>query len=298
MKKNLFLLLSLLMIGISACKKDQTDSTPPLLQLHLGGAYISDSSVLAINDSITFSVHAEGLSSNLTYFKVDVVSDEGTSTIYDEGMNTPVFDAEKVFFKGIPERETFVITVMDYNRNTSTASFTVFRDTLSGFGAILHFSNIVLGYQGNSTYGHYLDPTNGMVYSDANVTGHEQDVDIIVYYYLSSGQPSPTLVCPAQADAQTQYPSVAAWSVKNATLYDYHTSDYDLVTVAQFDACNNDSLILAAYNPAFVNQKCKYALSGKIIPFLLANGKKGLIKVQEADHSETGSMTLEIKIQQ
>lgn len=93
MNKNLFIILSQLMIGISACKKDQTDSTPPLLQLNLGGAYISDSSVLAIHNSITFSVHAEGLASNLTYFKVDVVSDEGTSTIYDEGMNTPVFDA-------------------------------------------------------------------------------------------------------------------------------------------------------------------------------------------------------------
>jgi len=297
MRAQYFLFALVLLVAFSSCKKDDAVQTPPVLQLQLGGAYVSDNAVLAINDTICFGVHAEGISSNLTYFKVDVVSENGTTTIYDEGMNSETFDASKIFFKGIADEETFVITVMDYNRNTTTASFTVFRDTLSGFGLIIH-SYLGLGYQNNTTYGHFLDPTTGSIYDEATVIGHESDVDIVVYYYLSSGSPSPTLVCPAQADAQAQYPSITGWPVQNATLYDYHTSDYNLISAAQFDACSNDSLLIAAYNPTYVNQKCKFALAGKIIPFMTADGKKGLIKVNAADHTDTGTMSIEIKIQQ
>ncbi|HPE99503.1 MAG TPA: hypothetical protein PKY63_02440 [Bacteroidales bacterium] len=298
MRTQIILFTLVLMALFSSCKKDDDSTTPPLLHLQLGGAYVSNNAVLAINDTISFGVHAEGVSSNLTYFKVDVMSENGTSTIYDEGMNRKTFDATKIFFKGIPDEETFVITVMDYNRNTTSASFTVFRDTLSGFGPIYHFTNLVLGYQNNSASGHFLDPNTGIIYDDATVSGHESEVDIVVYFYLSSGSPSPTLVCPAQTDAQAQYPSMAGWPVQNATLYDYHTSDYDLISAAQFDECTSDSLLIAAYNPTYVNQKCKFALTGKIVPFLTAEGKKGLIKVVAADQAETGTMTIEIKIQQ
>ena len=298
MRAQNILFALVLLVAFSSCKKDDDTTTPPVLQLQLGGAYVSDNAVLAINDTISFGVHAEGISSNLTYFKVDVVSENGTTTIYDEGMNSKTFDATKIFFKGIPDEETYVITVMDYNRNTTSASFTVYRDSMSGFGPVYHFTNLVLGYQNNTTSGHFLDPNTGSIYDDATVGGHESDVDIIVYYYLSSGLPSPTLVCPALADAQAQYPAITGWTVQNATLYDYHTSDYDLVSAAQFDACSNDSLLIAAYNPTYVNQKCKFALTGKIVPFMTAEGKKGLIKVVSADQADTGTMTIEIKIQQ
>lgn len=287
-----------LLLAFSSCKKDEDTTTPPILQLSLGGAFVSDSAVLAINDTICFAVHAEGISSNLTYFKVDVISENGTSTIYDEGFNSATFDATKIFFKGITNKDTYVISVMDYNRNVTTASFTVFKDTLTGFGPVYHYSNIVLGYQNNATHGHFLDPNTGTVYTDATVVGFESNIHILSYYYLSSGSPSPSLVCPAQTDAQTQYPAIVGWTVKNATLYDYHTSDFALVSEAQFDACNNDSLILASYNPTYVNQKCKFATAGKIIPFMTTAGKKGLIKVVSADEIDTGTITLEIKIQQ
>jgi len=298
MKFILSILIAGLLLVFVSCNKDEDTTTPPSLQLELGGAYVADSAVLAINDTIQFAVHAAGISSNLTYFKVDVVTESGTSTIYSEGLNSKTLDVVKVFYKGIAEKETYVITVMDYNRNSATASFTVFKDSASGYGAIHHFANVIMGYQNNSAYGHFLDPFTGDVFDNTSVSGHESEVHIIPYFYLSSGTPSPTLVCPAQTDAQTQYPIMASWAVQNATLYDYHTSDYNLISAAQFDACSNDSLLLAAYNPTYVNQKCKFATAGKIIPFLTANGKKGLIKVVAADEVDTGTITLDIKIQQ
>lgn len=298
MKINLIWLAFVAILAFASCKNDDVDTTPPLLQLKLGGAFVSDSAVLAINDTISFGIHAEGISSNLTYVKVDVVNSAGTSTIYDEGINTAVLDVNKTFFKGLEANDRYVVTVMDYNRNTTTASFTVLLDSLSTFGPIYHFSNLVIGYQSNTSDGHFIDASTGTIYTDASVAGHESEIDILAYYYLSSGSPSPSLVCPAQGDAQLQYPAIVGWTVKNATLYDYHTSDYGLVSEAQFDACNNDSLLLVSYDPTYVNQKCKFATAGKIIPFLTADGKKGLIKVIAADFVETGTMTIEIKIQQ
>ncbi len=298
--QRVFVLLLFVVLSISfySCKKEDDLNTPPILILELGGKNISDSAVLAINDTIRFGIYAEGVSSNITYFKVDVLSENGKTTIYDEGMNCKTFNATKVFFKGIPDKETFVITIMDYNRNTTSASFTVYRDSLSGFGPIYHFKNLTLGYQNNTSNGHYLDSRTGMIYNDSDVGGHESSVDIVAYYYVTSGNPSPTIACPAQSDIQANYPSITSWPVKNITLYDYHTSDYNLITAAQFDACTNDSLLVAAYNPTYVNQKCKFANTGKIIPFLTAAGKKGLIKVISADQSETGTITIEIKVQQ
>ncbi len=298
MKIKLLWFALIAILVVASCKNDKVDTTPPLLQLKLGGAFVSDSAVLDINDTISFGIHAEGLSSNLTYLKVDVVNSAGTSTIYDEGINTAVLDVNKTFFKGLEASDTYVITVMDYNRNTITASFTVLLDSLSAFGTIYHFSNLVIGYQNNSVAGHFVDASTGAIYTDASVAGHESEIDIIAYYYLSSGSPCPSLVCPAQGDAQLQYPAIVGWTVQNATLYDYHTSDYGLVSEAQFDGCNNDSLLLVAYNSTYVSQKCKFATAGKIIPFLTVDGKKGLIKVTAADFVETGTMTIEIKIQQ
>lgn len=299
MKRNRLLFFALISgIILASCQNTDDENHPPILELGLDMIYTPDSAVLDINDSIVIGIHAEGVSSNLTYLKIEVVTTEGTTLIYDEGLNTRVLDVNKVFYKGLADEEKFVITVMDYNRQTATATITFFKNAGSAFGSIRYFPSVVLGYQSNTTFGHFLDPDSGVVYDEATSLGHEDLVDIIVYYYLSSGSPSPTLVCPAQSDAQITYPAVAAWPVKNATLYDYHTSDYGLISEAQFDACNNDSLILLAYNPAYVNQKCKFATAGKIIPFLTASGKKGLIKVISADLSDTGTMTIDIKIQQ
>jgi len=295
--KKLLPVLLIFPLFFYACK-EEVDTTPPVLQLFLDGEFVSDSSVLAINDSIVFRIKAEGVSSQITSYRVDINSESGTTTPANIGVNTDVLDETLVFSKGLCNYEEFVITVMDYNRNTASASFIVFLDTLSGFGPVYHFSNITLGYQNNSSYGHFLNPFTGDVYNETSVAGHESEVYIAIYYYVSSGSPSPTLACPVQSDIQSTYTSVASWSVQNEVLYDYHAADYNTISVAAFDACTNDSLLIAAYDPTYTNQKCKFATAGKVIPFLTSNGKKGLIKINSADLNDTGTMNVDIKIQQ
>jgi len=96
----------------------------------------------------------------------------------------------------------------------------------------------------------------------------------------------------------TWYPVFADWSVKNSTNYDYKTSDNDLISVEQFDAAENDSLLVSGYLPQNVSGLCKYCYTGKVIPFKTSGGKYGMVKVIRADEQEGGSMEIAVKIQQ
>ena len=48
-------------------------------------------------------------------------------------------------------------------------------------------------------------------------------------------------------------------------MYDYYTSDNNLVTPAQFDLASNDSLLVNAYRPGSVSGQSKYAYTGKVV---------------------------------
>jgi hypothetical protein len=90
---------------------------------------------------------------------------------------------------------------------------------------------------------------------------------------------------------------MSGWPVKNSILYDYQTSDNNLVTTDQFDSALNDSLLVSAYKPDKVSGNCKYGYTGKVIPFKTQEGKYGMIKVLQADEREDGTMEIAVKIQ-
>ena len=117
------------------------------------------------------------------------------------------------------------------------------------------------------------------------------------FWYLTSGTSSPTLTCPAYSSALTYYPLFGSWSVKNQTMYDYYTSDNDLVTPAQFELAANDSLLVNAYRPGSVSGQSKFAYTGKVVPFRTADGRYGLMKVIRADETPAGEMEIAVKIQ-
>ena len=85
--------------------------------------------------------------------------------------------------------------------------------------------------------------------------------------------------------------------MKNSTSYDYKTSDNDLVSIAQFDAAENDSLLVAGYKPQNVSGLCKFCYTNKVIPFKTASGKYGMVKVIRADELDQGSMEIAVKVQ-
>lgn len=286
-----------LLLVISSCKDDEKANLPSLT-LKTGGIYTNDSAYLALNDSIIIGIIGKGDGINITNLKITSRNDSNQIiTLVDDGLNAESINIDKILYKGISTKEVLTISIMDRDRNSISKQITVFKDSTSGFSNIYHHTSIFLGYPSNASYGHYLDPFNGIVYSDSEVAGNEANIHIMSYYYLSSGNPSPTFICPGQDDAASQYPLISGWNVLNTTQYDYHSTDYNLISDEEFDACDNDSILIVSFDPQYTNPKCKFATSGKIVPFQTANGKYGLIKVVHADHAADGYMELEIKVQ-
>jgi len=301
MKSVTKLFLSLLMTGIfSACSEEIEDSPPPFIIFKQGDALVEEGDAVPVGGRLAFGISASGGGSNaLTNLTVVRYTSAGKTTMMDKGIYIPVggIDTTLYFTKGNDGTETWRFFVMNSSRDTSSVSMTILQGEGSAYGDIYYYPSIMIGYQGNTLHSHYIDLNGGSGYSDPDVTGHEAEIDLSVIWYITSGKSSPTLSAPSYSSITGYYPSIGSWPVRNQTLFDYKTSDNNLISVEEFDAAQNDSLLVEGYNPEFTSGWCKYALSGKVIPFKTAGGKHGLLKVTSAEENETGFMEIAVKVQ-
>jgi hypothetical protein len=295
--RQLFLFLPFFTLLFSACTEDPPSRS--VLFLKTGAVYTADGVYLPVGGKIRIGIQASGGGIPLTYIRITRAMGSSIQVQIDRGIydGNAGYDQDFVFAKDTAAMERWQVLVMNADRDTATASFTVYRGEGTTYGSITHIPSLHIGFQDNQVYGHFLDADNGRVYSQQDVSGNESEIDMLPYYYVTSGLPSPTLTCPGYTAASGYYPVLNSWPVKNTTLYDYKSTDNDLVSVEQFDKASNDSLLVTAYVPDKVSGNCKYCYTGKVIPFKTGSGKYGLIKVINADQEAAGSMELSIKIQ-
>ncbi len=296
---NLILLL-LLAFGLTNCSEEETTDQYPFILLDTGDEFTQAGERVPVGGQLKFAISAVGGGSAITNLRVKRMTGQGTVTELDKGiyLATGGLDTTLIYTKSGAPVETWNIFILNENRDSASVYLDIYLGDGSAYGDILYFPSITLGYPTNGGYPHYLDLDSGLVFSQENVHGSEQKIDLASFFYYSSGKSSPTLTCPAYPSAQTYYPEFANWPVKNSTLYDYKTSDNDLVSEAQFDAAMNDSLLVAGYKPQNVSGLCKFCYTGKVIPFKTTGGKYGMVKVIRADETEGGSMEIAVKIQE
>ena len=290
---------------IFGCKKKDEENLPPAINFKVGTTYTKSNDTVAVGHRLYFGIQARGTSSNITNFTIKKVLENGSViTVMDTGLNAISIDIDKVFYQNVENKATWVFTVMDRNRLTAQTSLVVYKDPNSAYGGIFYYPSVKIGYQNNTTYGHFLNPSTGIVYFSDSATTHNNLIDILTYFIIS-GTPSPTLSSPGEMDnssteAQTYFPYIASWQPRNYTLWDisFDNGNNTPLTSADFNAAQNDSLIIIAYHPIWGKKKFRWATAGKIIPFLTAGGKLGLINVINADLVDTGMMEISIKIQQ
>jgi hypothetical protein len=293
-----FIILTFLNLTFYSCSKDGVISNASLI-LKTGTAYTPNGAYISVGGSIKIGVLASGAGVPLTYIRIDRITGHDTLTQVDRGIyiGAEGLDVDYSFSKDTSAVEIWQVLVMNADRDTAMQEMTFYKGAGTAYGPINYFDNIKLSFQSDYTYGHYLDVHTGDIFDETTVTGHESQVDMLVYYYITSGLSSPTFTCPGYTAAVAYYPHVNGWPVKNTTLYDYHTSDNNLVSVDQFDAAENDSLLVTAYKPDKVSGNCKYGYTGKVVPFKTQEGKYGLIKVIHADEKEDGMIEIAVKIQ-
>lgn len=296
-------LLALIVMGICvsfySCNKDEPSGKANLI-LKTGASYTANGASLPVGGKIKIGVLASGAGVPLTYVRIDRISGNDTITQLDRGfyVGNEGLDADFSFSKDTSAVELWRIVVMNADRDTAVKTLTVLRGSGSAYGPVHSFNSIKFGLQSNTSAGHFVDIHTGNVFDETTIAGHESEIDVIAYYYITSGLSSPTFTCPGYTAAVAYYPQMAGWTVKNNILYDYQTSDNNLVTISQFDSAVNDSLLVTSFKPEKVSGNCKYGYTGKVIPFKTQEGKYGMIKVLYADEKEDGIMEIAVKIQQ
>lgn len=302
-KKLFFGLFILLSITVISCKKDDDESTKPIITLNIGGQYTPDLQEIPAGGKLRFGIKAMSGNGIITNLRIQRIADGKLITEKDQGVyirDSLVQDFE--FNKSLAEQEIWTFFVMNSNRDSAKVSLIVNRGIGYDYGQIYYYPSLRIGLQNNTEYPNYLDLHTGIRYTKANVTGHEADIDLVGFFYITSGNNSPTLCCPgytgsSSITAADRYPEIEPWTTKRLSLYDYFSSDNNLVSTEKFEKATTDSLLVASYKPEKVSGLCKYCIAGRIIPVKTEDGKYGLIRVLHADLTTTGYMEIEVKIQ-
>ena len=289
MARSLWLSLLLVFFVSAVSCKDEVHT--PVLQFKSGGAYVSDSAVIPFGEPVVFGLSGDGGGVNLTMLRVTVESEAGIKTILDTGMNLTGLDWTRVFAKGDGWNELWTFTVMNRDREQTSVSMRIFKDSASSYGEITSLPSVLLGLQQNLSTPNFLDPATGLTYLPAGVTSAvEGTLDIACYYDASD---SYTIFSPGCALSETYYSCFSSWTLRNYTAWDIGTT----VSAAAFDAAANDSILVASYNDVYGKKKYKFLTPNLVIPFKTAAGKLGLVKVVDVNGNETGTVELAVKIQ-
>ncbi|NVN95136.1 MAG: hypothetical protein HXX18_07635 [Bacteroidetes bacterium] len=282
---NVFLLWS--------CSKDDNASLP-LLKLKTDVNYTVNGSYLS-NHQVKLGIIASGKDANITNLVIKCSGKNFTKTIVDEGCNTDLLQIDKIFTNVWGDSLQWTISVMDHNRNFATLNLITY-DTTKAYAPINSYTNIEMGMQNNTTLPQLLNTVNGTLYTLTQGQQSPQLVDVLCYYYVTSGTPSYTFSSAGDSDAPTYYSIISSFNPKNYTDWDYATQ----ITTLAFDNCNNDSLLIASFHSGagFSSRKYKFADVGKVVPFKTAAGKTGLIKVISVSGNESGKIVFDLKIQQ
>jgi hypothetical protein len=91
------------------------------------------------------------------------------------------------------------------------------------------------------------------------------------------------------------YPELTGWTTLNYTKWDISAENG--INQEKFANAHHDSLLIVSYNDVWGKKKYKWAMPGLFIPFQTSGGKKGIVKVLQADTVETGSIEFAMKIQ-
>ena len=297
MKKNIYLFVIVLLFF--ACTKDEKTKSDPTLQLKQSTGMLANNAYYSYGSAMKLGIIADGDGYPITYIRI--TRDLGMTKVVelDKGLyiKSGKLDTIFTFFRSNATLESWTVFILNENRDSCKITFLVNKAAGNNWSTISHFSNIKIGYSENTQFPKYLNLTSSLSWFDNGVSGHEDSVDFAAIFYYTSGNPSPTITCPGYTGAVAYFPLFAGWTIKNQTTYDYKTSDNNLVSAAAFDSAQNDSLLITAYNPQYTSGWCKFATTGKIIPFKTSSGKYGMLKVLHADLNTSGYIELEIKVQ-
>jgi hypothetical protein len=139
--------------------------------------------------TLRFGLSVSGGGGAITNLVVRRISDGVAVTEADRGMYISYggLDTTLTYTRGYGQAEKWVFSVMNSYRDTASASLTVLKGAGSAWGEISYHQSIRIGLQENTSLPHFVDLHAGIAYDAAGVAGHEAEVDMAAFWYLTSG---------------------------------------------------------------------------------------------------------------
>lgn len=289
-KINLPLFIILTVLIAFSCKKEE-NHRPPLIEFIDDSDFVSRDTSLPAGAKILVSLKATDPDDHITFF--EVVRDNGNRQILlDSGMNCPGFVYKLSILKSNDLFEKWIFKVMDRERNIDSTFLLLERSAVNEYGNIKTLEDITLSAQDLKEPGSFFSISTGEAYCLDTAYTRQEITDII--YYFSEFES--TLSSPNESDAPAVFtgPSgLANWTVKSETRY-----DTTLLAPSDFDQAQNDSLLIACYEPTTGKRKLKYAKLGMVISFISPAYKIGLLYVKEILPGPEGYIKFSIKVQE
>ena len=289
-------LLILTALFLDGCKKEENkDAISPTIQFITDQGFIYKDTILKTGTQFKIGIICKSGTYNITHFNYTLTTNKGKNPV-DSGMNNTGFRWENSFSMGTSKTELWSFYVSDRESNSSdTIHITITLDPNSVYGKIVFIPEVILGAQSNTVYPEFYSLTTQKTYDAVQANQNQSMIDLVYFYDSKSGDNN-TIASPGSNIDSTLFSEpwpLKSWTVKNTTRFELTT-----ITPVEYNACNNDSLILSNTFPyASGKRKAKNLVSGNIYSFVSQTGIKGLFKVNEVIGTDAGSIKVSLKLQ-
>lgn len=294
----------LLSLGISlvwvaaGCSKDQPSLAPkPGIHFITDSGYVFHDTTLLIDQSIRIGIEANANGSYpLTQFSIIAIADSQVMAI-DSGIYTDRISYSRFVTKGIAMAESWRFYVRDRGGNQSdTISLTLHKDEASVFGPITEVPSLEMTAQNHPSARPFYSLAQSSTYNLEAAFANQEFIDLL-YFYDAIETDANTIASPGANIDASVFPGEfgpANWTTRHTVRF----IQRPLLTPADFNACQNDSLILAntfVFSSGY--RKAKNLAVDQVYAFVTEAGLKGLFKVCQLEGQEAGSISIAIKMQ-
>lgn len=298
------ILLSSLFISLCfhSCQNDDEYKTypEPEIQFINDSGFIYEDTTLLLSDMIKIGIVAKSKSDvELTHFNYTIIEDDTNITSIDSGIYTQEFQYKLDISKGIAYQERWEFYVRDRDgRESNVFGITLTKDSASIFGNIVHIPSLSFGAQSNNEYNGFYSLSELTQYNLSEAYNNQDIINMLYFYDFLDGDEN-TISSPGANIDESVFPGsqgLQNWQTRNTTRFIEQTA----ISVVEFDACTNDSLILAnTFSFSSGKRKSKNLAPGKIFAFVTENEiYRGLFKVIDVQGLDEGSVEIEIKMQE
>ncbi len=295
-KYLIFLIFTLIVILIISCKDDgEITGLNPTIEFLTDSGYTWKDTMLHAGASIKIGISATSLSTvPLTHFNYTIQGEEDTLSI-DSGIYTQDFTYHKIITKSFSDFENWTFTVHDKDGRPAALTLNLLKSDSSDYGEIISINSIILGAQNNSSVGSFYSWDNQQVFHLDEAYNNQEKVNLLFYYDLIESDEH-TIASPAANIDPSVYSGnhgLINWDTKNLVRFQITSIDQN-----DFYTCINDSLIIAtSFDFNSGKRKAKNLKPGDIYAFN-NNSKMGLFIVKQVDGNETGTIKIDIRIQE